>query len=241
MYVIKEIFATLQGEGHNAGTPAVFVRFAGCNLWSGREGTRGADAKENAAECALWCDTDFVNGERVTLEDIAERVISAAGEAGMISGVPLVVFTGGEPLLQLDRDLLGHVMSKMTGRSRRRPIFAIETNGRTALREEVRELLDWVCVSPKGNPADLKVRKGDEFKVIYPAYDPAIFEGESDSLDFKYWYLQASASINAADGSQLPVGDTRLDNGVMREVALYCIKNPRWRMSIQIHKLLNLP
>jgi len=241
LYVIKEIFATLQGEGHNAGTPAVFVRFAGCNLWSGREGTRGADAKENAAECALWCDTDFVNGERVTLEDIAERVISAAGEAGMISGVPLVVFTGGEPLLQLDRDLLGHVMSKMTVRSRRRPIFAIETNGRTALREEVRELLDWVCVSPKGNPADLKVRRGDEFKVIYPAYDPAIFESASDPLDFKYWYLQARASINAADGSQLPVGDTRLDNGVMREVALYCIKNPRWRMSVQIHKLLNLP
>ena len=241
MYVVKEIFATLQGEGHNTGTPAVFVRFAGCNLWSGREETRTADAEGNSAECALWCDTDFVSGERATSEDVAEAIISAAEEAGMVSGVPLVVFTGGEPLLQLDRDLLEHLVSEMTVGSRRRPMFAVETNGRTALREEVRELLDWVCVSPKGNPGDLKVRRGDELKVIYPAYPPESFESASDSLDFEYWYLQARASINAADGSQLPVGDTRLDNAVMREVALYCIGNPRWRMSVQIHKFLDLP
>ena len=240
MYVIKEIFATLQGEGHHAGTPAVFVRFAGCNMWSGSESTRSVDASRNAASCALWCDTDFVGGDRMGGEELAKRVVSIAQETNMLSGLPLIVFTGGEPLLQLDAALLTTLRLSLAAVDAA-PKFAIETNGRTELSVAVRAELDWVCVSPKGSPEQLIVHEGDELKVIYPAYHPEDFERSRGTLRFAHWYLQAEATPLAVDGTSLPVGETRLQAEVMQTAAAYCMRNPSWKLSVQIHKVIDRP
>jgi organic radical activating enzyme len=240
-YAVKEIFATIQGEGHNAGTPAIFIRFAGCNLWSGRAETRSADAEHNEAECPLWCDTDFVGGERLTAAELANEVVRVGETAGLIPGVPLLVFTGGEPLLQLDAPLLETVRTALAPTDAAEARFAVETNGRTKLPEEVRRLLQWVCVSPKGDPGQLVLREGDELKVVYPAYDPAAFEQARGSLAFDHWYLQAQASVSSSEGAPLPVGTTRLDPELMRQVAAYCVGHPQWKLSVQLHKVVDIP
>lgn len=168
-YVVKEVFATLQGEGANAGRAAVFCRFAGCNLWSGREAQR-ADA------ICTFCDTDFVGtdgpggGHFPDAETLAAHVGAIAGPSRF------VVCTGGEPLLQLDPSLIGALHARHFE-------IAIETNGTLA----VPDAIDWVCVSPKAD-AELVVDNGDELKLIYPQArgEPRRYEG----LDFTHFFLQ---------------------------------------------------
>lgn len=211
-YSVREVFTTLQGEGFHAGTPATFVRFAGCNLWSGRDEDRGRDAGRNAAACPRWCDTDFVGGESMTAEEVAARV----------ADLPLVVFTGGEPALQLAAELLLAVR-------RARPLarLAVETNGTVEIPPQVRGVGLWVCVSPKTRPEWLKVTTGDELKLVYPAMDPA--EWERFAEGFQHRFVQPEAG---------PLG---LDFLNMTKAARYCVEHPRWRLSVQTHKVIGLP
>jgi 7-carboxy-7-deazaguanine synthase (Cx14CxxC type) len=171
MYAVKEILYTLQGEGANAGRAAVFCRFAGCNLWSGREEDRGE------AECR-FCDTDFVGtdgeggGRFEAADDLAEACASVAGDAGP----GLIVLTGGEPMLQVDEALIEALHARSF-------TIAIETNGTLPVPPSI----DWICVSPKAG-TELRQRRGDELKLVYPqeSLDPAAFEG----LDFAHRFLQ---------------------------------------------------
>ncbi len=209
-YAVKEIFYTLQGEGANTGRPAVFCRFAGCNLWSGREQDR-ADAT------CRFCDTDFVGtdgpggGRFASADELASAVLAAwPGDNG---SRPFVVCTGGEPLLQLDEPLLDAL--HRTGFE-----IAVETNGTQAIPPGV----DWVCVSPKAD-ATLVVHRGDELKLVFPqsGIEPSQFE----SLEFNHFYLQPM------DGP---------DRQAHTAAALsYCLTHPRWRLSLQTHKLLGIP
>jgi 7-carboxy-7-deazaguanine synthase len=207
-YAVKEIFLTLQGEGAHAGRAAVFCRFAGCNLWSGREQDRA-----NAA--CKFCDTDFVGtdgtlGARyASADDLADAISSQwAGE----HGYRYVVLTGGEPLLQVDADLIDALHAR--GFS-----IGLETNGTI----EPPDGVDWVCVSPKAG-AELVVRKGDELKLVYPQPDamPAAFA----DLAFERFSLQPM------DGPDIAANTERAVN--------YCIRHPQWRLSLQTHKTLGI-
>lgn len=208
-YSVKEIFYTLQGEGTHAGRPAVFCRFSGCNLWSGRE----ADRSE--AVCK-FCDTDFVgtNGERGGKYDAA--LLSATIDSlwpSSYAGSKFVVFTGGEPLLQLD----GPLIDAMHARGFE---IAIETNGTLPVPAGV----DWICVSPKMG-SQLKVTKGNELKVVIPQEGQPL--DEYASLDFEHFYLQPMDGPDAARNTRLAIET--------------CKQNPRWKLSIQTHKLLQIP
>ena len=208
-YRVKEAFLTLQGEGINAGRAAVFCRFSGCNLWSGHERNR------STAICQ-FCDTDFVGidgeggGAFVTADLLANHIESLwlGGEAHR-----LVVFTGGEPLLQLDPALLDAVHSKGFE-------TAIETNGTKPVPAGV----DWVCVSPKAG-APVVVESGDELKLVYPqaGLDPE----DLDHLNFKHRLLQSMDGPNRDQNTALAVN--------------YCLTNPLWRLSLQTHKYLGIP
>ena len=210
MYAVKEIFYTLQGEGMNAGRPAVFLRFAGCNLWSGREEDR------ETAVCR-FCDTLFVGtdgaggGKFASAAALAQRV--AEEWPGSRLGERFVVCTGGEPLLQLDEPLIAalHAMKFRV---------AVETNGTLA----VPAGLDWVCVSPKAGAA-LAVDRGDELKLVFPQERaaPEDFEG----LAFDHFLLQ-------------PMDGPDRDRNTGLAVA-YCKARPRWRLSLQTHKLIGIP
>lgn len=208
MYQVKEIYFTLQGEGAQTGRGAVFLRFAGCNLWSGLE-------RDRAGAMCKFCDTDFVGtdgpggGKFKTADALAEAVASAWPGGGK----PYVVITGGEPALQLDAALIDalHARSFEIG---------IETNGTLALPSGV----DWVCVSPKAG-TDLAVREGSELKLVYPqtGAPPSAFE----SLAFDNFFLQPM------DGP---------DRAANTSAALdYCRAHPKWRLSLQTHKLLGIP
>jgi len=208
-YAVKELFLTLQGEGAQAGRAAVFCRFAGCNLWSGREEDR------SRAVCQ-FCDTDFVGtdgpggGSFASPEALAEAIATVWG-AGAESR--FVVFTGGEPLLQLDAPLLAalHEHGFET---------AVETNGTLPRPEGI----DWLCVSPKAG-APLVLTSGDELKLVFRQdnLEPETLE----TLPFKHFWLQAM------DGA---------DVAAHREAAIaYCLKHPRWRLSVQTHKVLGIP
>jgi 7-carboxy-7-deazaguanine synthase len=208
-YRVKEIFYTLQGEGANAGRPAVFCRFSGCNLWSGREPDR-------ATAVCRFCDTDFVGTDGVG----GGRFGDAADLAGAIDGLwprgegrRFVVCTGGEPLLQLD----GALIDALHGNGFE---VAVETNGTRPAPAG----LDWVCVSPKAG-APLVVRGGDELKLVFPqaGADPAEFEG----LAFDHWFLQPM------DGPDLAANT--------RAAVEHCLRHPRWRLSLQTHKLIGIP
>jgi 7-carboxy-7-deazaguanine synthase len=209
-YSIKEIFYTLQGEGMQAGRPAVFCRFSGCNLWSGREEDR------STAVCQ-FCDTDFVgtNGEG------GGKFKDAAGLAAAIDALwpasypasKYVVFTGGEPLLQLDAALIREAHAHGFE-------IAIETNGTI----EVPPGVDWICVSPKMG-AELKVKRGNELKVVIPQENQTLADYEA--LDFEHFLVQAM------DGP-LAAANTR------RAIEI-CKNNPKWKLSIQTHKLLQIP
>jgi 7-carboxy-7-deazaguanine synthase (Cx14CxxC type) len=210
-YAVKEIYYTLQGEGAHAGRPAVFCRFAGCNLWSGREADRAG------ATCD-FCDTDFVGtegpggGRFATADDLAAHV-KAAWPARPGEGVPYVVCTGGEPLLQLDVPAVRALHAAGFE-------VAVETNGTQPAPPE----LDWVCVSPKAG-APLTLRAGDELKLVYPqaGADPDDFRG----LDFRHRFLQ-------------PMDGPRLREHTAAAAA-YCLAHPAWRLSLQTHKLIGLP
>ena len=207
-YSVKEIFLTLQGEGGQAGRAAVFCRFAGCNLWSGRE--------EDRAEAACdFCDTDFVGtdgeggGKFATAEDLASAVADqwTGGERDR-----LVVFTGGEPLLQLD----GPLINAMHHRGFE---IAVETNGTIAAPDGI----EWICVSPKGDQT-LAQLSGQELKLVYPqpGVDPARFE----ALDFQRFYLQPM------DGPEREANT--------RAAIAWCLAHPRWRLSVQTHKYIGI-
>jgi 7-carboxy-7-deazaguanine synthase len=209
LYSVKEIFYTLQGEGANAGTPAVFCRFAGCNLWSGHEADR-------AGAVCNFCDTDFVGtdgpgGGKFADAQALARAVESAWPAGAASH-RFVVCTGGEPLLQLDRDAI----EAFHARGFR---VAIETNGTLAPPAGV----DWICVSPKASAA-LALRSGNELKLVYPQDDalPERFE----SLAFDHFFLQPMD------------GPARERN--TREAIDYCLAHPRWRLSLQSHKIIGI-
>ena len=217
-YAVKEIFYTLQGEGGQTGRAAVFCRFAGCNLWSGREQDRGD------AVCQ-FCDTDFVGtdgdggGKFATAEELAAAVAGKwpGGLAGTRdAGSRFVVCTGGEPLLQLDAALIEALHGQGF-------TIAIETNGTIAVPAGV----DWVCVSPKAN-APLAVTRGDELKVVYPqTTGPQETEpGAYLELDFEHFFIQPKDGPDAA--------------GSLRAAIQYCADHPRWRLSLQTHKLIGI-
>ena len=210
-YSIKEIFYTLQGEGAQAGRPAVFCRFAGCNLWSGRETDR-------ATAICQFCDTDFVgvNGPGGGRFESADECASAVAEkwpASSPGGRPFVVCTGGEPLLQLDESLIHALHTRGFE-------VAVETNGTVIAPAGI----DWICVSPKAGTKLLQQR-GDELKLIFPQLeaDPRAFE----SLQFRHFFLQPM------DG---PSKDANTNLAVK-----YCMEHPQWRLSLQLHKLLGIP
>lgn len=207
-YAVKEIFYTLQGEGVHAGRAAVFCRFAGCNLWTGRE-------EDRATAVCDFCDTDFVGigpdgGRFATPEVLAEAVAARwPAEAG---GRRFVVCTGGEPLLQLDEPAIRALQARGFE-------VAVETNGTQPLPLG----LDWVCVSPKAD-APVVVPGGDELKLVFPQLTarPERFEG----LDFRHWLLQ-------------PMDGPRLAANTAEAVA-YCLAHPRWRLSVQTHKVVGV-
>lgn len=216
-YHVKETYYTLQGEGANAGRAAVFLRFTGCNLWSGR----AEDRATGPGGCARWCDTDFVGtngpgGGRFTgAEDLAGHVAGLWGGGQSRDLRPrrkLVVCTGGEPLLQLDEPLVEALHAEGFE-------VAVETNG-TVMPPRG---LDWICVSPKAG-GELVVRAGHELKLVVPqeGIDPEAFE----HLDFEHFLLQPKD------------GPDRERNA--RHAVDYCLSRPRWRLSVQTHKYLGI-
>jgi 7-carboxy-7-deazaguanine synthase len=210
-YVVKEIFYTLQGEGANTGRPAVFCRFTGCNLWSGREADR-------AGATCRFCDTDFVGsdgpggGKFDTAEALAATVDRAWPNAAA-AAQRFVVCTGGEPLLQLDRALIDAFHAHGFE-------IAVETNGTCAPPEG----LDWICVSPKAG-ATLALTRGDELKLVFPqdGIDPADFQ----SFAFDHFFLQPMDGPERARNTALAVQ--------------FCLAHPPWRLSLQTHKLIGIP
>lgn len=211
-YSVKEIFYTLQGEGANTGRAAVFCRFAGCNLWTGREEDR------HKAICR-FCDTDFIGTDGIggghfkTAEQLAQNVFEAWQPKLNKKVRPLVVCTGGEPLLQLDEELIDkfHELGFEV---------AVETNGTKPAPKGI----DWICVSPKAD-AELVLRSGDELKLVYPQAEntPEQFE----DLDFRYFYLQPMDSLDSRKNTLSAIE--------------YCKRNPRWQLSLQTHKILGIP
>lgn len=212
-YRVKEIFHTLQGEGAHSGRAAVFCRFVGCNLWSGREADR-------AGAVCRFCDTDFLGtdgpggGAFASAEDLADAV-AACWNAAVAddSGAPYVVCTGGEPLLQLDDAAIRALHARGF-------TVAVETNGTQAAPEG----LDWICVSPKAG-AGLKLTQGDELKLVWPqaGLDP----GDFAKLGFANFFLQPLDGADAAAS--------------LAACVAYCRAHPRWRLSLQSHKLIGIP
>lgn len=209
-YSVKEIYYTLQGEGAQAGRAAVFLRFSGCNLWTGREEDR------EKAVCR-FCDTDFVGtdgpsgGKFVGPEALADAVLAQWPESA--GGKPLVVCTGGEPLLQLDEPAINALQARGFE-------VAVETNGT----QPAPKGLDWICVSPKVG-ANLVLTSGSELKLVYPQLggEPERFAG----LDFQNFFLQPMDGPRAAQNTQAAIR--------------YCLKHPQWRLSLQTHKLTGIP
>lgn len=205
-YAVKEMFLTLQGEGMQVGRRAVFLRFAGCNLWSGRE-------EDRATAICRFCDTDFVgldgdNGGRYDAASLADKVVALWGPMPN----PLVVMTGGEPLLQVDAELL----AALRGRGVE---TAVETNGTQAAPDGI----DWICVSPKAG-SEVVQRRGQELKLVWP--QPGIDPAELESWDFEHFLLQPM------DGPDLPAA---------RDAAIaYILDHPRWRLSTQTHKVVGI-
>ncbi|MFE1602392.1 7-carboxy-7-deazaguanine synthase [Methylobacterium sp. ID0610] len=208
-YAVKEMFHTLQGEGAQAGRSAVFCRFAGCNLWSGREADR-------AQAVCRFCDTDFVGtdgegGGRFADAEALAGAIAATWRGGAEGRY--VVFTGGEPLLQLDAPLLAAVRARGF-------TSAVETNGTQAAPEGI----DWICVSPKSG-APLRLTRGDELKLVYP--QAGLAPEDVAGLDFRHFFLQPMD------------GPDRLAN--TRAAVDYCLRDARWRLSVQTHKMIGIP
>lgn len=212
-YSVKECFYTLQGEGAQSGRAAVFLRFSGCNLWSGRE-------QDRAKAICKFCDTDFIGtdgqggGKFETAEALAQFAhgIWAHGRNPKSDTKPYIVCTGGEPLLQLDTPLIEalHALGFE---------IAIESNGTIVAPKGI----DWICISPKIG-ADLLQNSGDELKFVFPqeGADPEQFA----ALDFKHYFLQPMDNANREDN--------------LRKTIEYCLKSPKWRLSLQTHKIIGI-
>jgi len=208
-YAVKECFLTLQGEGVQTGSRAVFLRFAGCNLWSGRE-------QDQATAQCTFCDTDFVGTDgdgggkfanAANLADHVERIWGAAPEQR------LVVITGGEPMLQLDEELVGELHARGFR-------VAVETNGTLPATAG----LDWICVSPKAG-TEVVQRRGDELKLVWP--QPGVDPSELEGWSFDHFLVQ-------------PMDCDRREEAVEAAIRL-AMERPQWRLSLQTHKLLGLP
>lgn len=219
MYVVKEIFYTLQGEGINAGRPAVFCRFAGCNLWNGHESGR-------ATAVCTFCDTDFVGvgpdgGRFATANELADAVLArwpavegeaAPGRAARVR--PLVVCTGGEPLLQLDDAAVDALHARGFE-------VAVETNGT----QDAPRGIDHICVSPKAN-APLRLTSGTELKLVYPQAHPDARPERFEALAFEHLLLQPMDGPDAAENTRAAIA--------------YCLAHPHWRLSVQTHKVIGV-
>ncbi len=207
-YTVKEIFYTLQGEGVNAGRPAVFCRFSGCNLWTGREADR-------AQAVCRFCDTDFVGvgpdgGKFRSASELAAAVRARWPADAPPEVRPFVVCTGGEPLLQLDEAAIAALHDAGFE-------IAVESNGTIAAPDGI----DWLCVSPKAN-ATLVQMRGDELKLVYPQEEPAGDPARYAGLGFRHFLLQPMDGPRRAENTAAAVA--------------YCLRNPRWRLSVQTHK-----
>ncbi|MEM8564756.1 MAG: 7-carboxy-7-deazaguanine synthase [Pseudomonadota bacterium] len=213
-YAVKEAYVTLQGEGAQTGRAAVFLRFAGCNLWSGLERDR------HKATCT-FCDTDFVGttgengGKFKGVDALVDHVISVWQAEAPNGGIPYVICTGGEPLLQLDK--LAIEALKAEGFE-----VGVETNGTI----EAPAGLDWICVSPKAS-AKMKQTSGHEIKLVYPQEEAEAHPSQFEHMQFQHFFLQ-------------PKDDTAQTNNIAATAA-YCMKHPKWRLSLQTHKLIGLP
>lgn len=214
IYSVKEAYVTLQGEGAQTGRAAVFLRFAGCNLWSGLE-------RDRAAAVCNFCDTDFVGtdgengGKFGAPEDLATHVRKLWNDASTGGGAPYVICTGGEPLLQLDAPLIDALKGEGFE-------IGVETNGTL----QAPEGLDWICVSPKAN-AKLVQNSGNELKLVYPQSEPEAQPERFVHLGFDHFFLQPKDCDKQAEHIQA--------------AAQYCMKHPLWRLSLQTHKLIGLP
>lgn len=214
-YAVKEIYYTLQGEGAHTGRAAVFLRFSGCNLWTGLE----KDRQKGSGGCAAWCDTNFVGtdgpggGKFPGVGELVEAVLAKWKTPITPLNPAFVVCTGGEPLLQLDAELLSAFEAKNVE-------AAVETNGT----QQVPRGKLWVTVSPKAN-SPLRISRGNELKLVFPqeGVDPQQFAG----LEFDHFYLQP------LDGPH------RVEN--TRRALEYCLQNPKWQLSLQTHKLIGIP
>lgn len=211
-YSVKEIYYTLQGEGAQTGRPAVFLRFAGCNLWSGREEHR------HSAVCR-FCDTDFVGtdgpggGKFATPRDLAAAV-AAHWPSSAIDATPYVVCTGGEPLLQLDAGAIEAIHDAGFE-------IGVESNGTLAAPDGI----DWLCISPKAN-AGLVQKSGDELKLVYPQAENEAHPAHFSGLEFQHFFLQPKDCADVEKNTRLAIQ--------------YCLAFPRWRLSIQTHKFLGI-
>ena len=209
-YSVKEIYYTIQGEGAQSGRLAVFLRFSGCNLWSGLE-------KDRETAICKFCDTDFFGtggpggGKFLTAELLAEAI--AAQWPNQHDGRPYVVCTGGEPLLQLDEDLIDELHKRSFE-------VAVETNGT----EKAPKGMDWICVSPKSK-SELVLKQGNELKLVYPQDDAQ--PEQFDKLHFEYFFLQ-------------PMDGPEKEYNTKKTIE-YCQSHPKWRLSLQTHKILGIP
>lgn len=210
-YSVREIYYTLQGEGAQTGRPAVFCRFAGCNLWSGRE-------KHRSTAICQFCDTDFVGtsgpgGGKFKAAATLARAVSNQWPRECATSHRFVVCTGGEPLLQLDGALVAALHAEGFE-------VAVETNGT----QSAPTGLDWTCVSPKAG-TELVLRRGNELKLVYPqeGAEPELF----DDLEFEHFFLQPMDGFQQARNTGLAID--------------YCLLHPKWRLSIQTHKLIGIP
>lgn len=211
-YSVKEIYYTLQGEGAHAGRPAVFLRFAGCNLWSGRE-------EHREQSVCRFCDTQFVGvdgpggGKFESARELAQAV-SKLWRAPHGETSPYVVCTGGEPLLQLDEPAIRALHDAGFE-------IGVESNGTIAAPEGI----DWLCISPKGS-APLAQQAGDELKLVYPQSEASAQPSEFEHLSFEHFYLQPLDSPARDENTRLAVD--------------FCKQNPRWKLSMQTHKYLGI-
>ena len=208
-YSVKEIYYTLQGEGYHTGRPAVFIRFSGCNLWTGHE-------KDRSGAICDWCDTDFVgtngiNGGKFSVNEII-NIINSQWKGNVLSE-PYVVCTGGEPLLQMDEALIKAIHKAGFE-------IGLETNGTMIPPDGI----DWICVSPKAN-ADLILKNGNELKVVYPqsGMNPRVHE----ELKFDHFYIQPMDGINQTEN--------------IKRSEKFVLDHPKWKLSLQTHKILGIP
>lgn len=210
-YSVKEIYYTLQGEGANAGRPAVFCRFAGCNLWSGKE-------RHRSKAICQFCDTEFVgsdgiNGGRFSTPDQLADAVANQWPFDQSKSNPLVVCTGGEPLLQLDESVIAAFHARGFQ-------VAVETNGTQVAPNG----LDWICVSPKAGTV-LMQRSGNELKLVFPQKEA--MPHDFAQLSFEHFFVQPMDGPDQASNTRLAID--------------YCLKHPQWSLSVQIHKLIGIP